>query len=296
MKLLHYIRVLKYRVIITLVFGAIVFGGSSCENIYDEPTDNVDEATEFAVNLHAPIGLFETIGHVATVFFENGFYQSNADTLGDHIGAKIQLIDSVFVDDDSAIFMVSFEKDRTNRFDRRFRQGYIKVVVFYDYTEIGSKINVNIDSQNPFILELQNGSIFQLDGPFTMERMLDEMYRFDLTELKLSSPDGDVWDLNGNIDFKLISGNSAVGWLDDLVELQGKGLFVNSEETHEWEIVLPLRMRYEFGCSEYVHKGMIRLLSSPNRYTIDFDPFETGACNKIIKITKGGNQFEVVLP
>jgi hypothetical protein len=129
-----------------------------------------------------------------------------------------------------------------------------------------------------------------------MERRMDDVYRFELDFLQLFSQDGDGWNLNGNLDFKSISSLTTPGWLDDLFEIQGSGLFYTSDEQHEWEIVLPLRMRYEFGCSEYVHKGMVRLLSNLNRYTIDFDPFETGACNKVVKITKGGNQFEVVLP
>jgi len=296
MMITHNISRFKRKVFKILVSSVIVFGSSSCEKIYDEPTDNVDEATEFAVNLHTPIALFETVGHVATVFYEKGFFQLQADSLGYQLGAKIQLMDSVFADDDSAVFLISFDKNSPNRFDRRLRQGNLRVVVPYDYTEIGSKIKIQIDPQNTFKLVLQDSSEFQLDGKFSMERRMEDVYRFELDFLQLFSQDGDEWNLNGNLDFKSISSLTTPGWLDDLFEIQGSGLFYTSDEQHEWEIVLPLRMRYEFGCSEYVHKGMVRLLSNLNRYTIDFDPFETGACNKIIKITKGGNQFEVVLP
>ena len=48
-----------------LVIIAMVFSFGACENIYDEPKDNVDIAADFALDLHTPISLFEMVNHVS---------------------------------------------------------------------------------------------------------------------------------------------------------------------------------------------------------------------------------------
>lgn len=277
---------------------ATVFSISACEKIYDEPKDNVDIAANFALDLHTPTSLFEMVNHVSFELLDQGLFQSNADAIGQKLGAKIALRDSIFSDDDSIIYEIQFDPRIPNSFDLKKRQGTILVIVHFNYTEVGGRIQTRISPQNPYILKINESTQSKLTGTFYMERLDQEVQRFSLDSLQLftsESPDIPILGV-GYLDFKSISGQQTPGLSGDMVEIQGEGIWSRDQDISNWNIILPLRMRYEYGCSQYVHRGMIRLLTQIDRYIIDFDPFETGACNKIIKITKGGNQFEVVLP
>ena len=276
----------------------MVYSISACEKIYDEPKDNVDIAANFAVDLHTPISLFEMVNHVSFELLNQGLFQLNAESLGKRIGAKIQLVDSIFSDDDSIIFEIQFDPNIANSFDLKKRQGTLTVVVYFNYTEVGGRVHTSINPQNPYILKINERSQSKLTGTFYMERLDQDAQRFNMDSLQLftsESPDIPIVG-NGYLDFTSITGQQIPGLSGDMVEIQGEGIWSRGKDISDWNIILPLRMRYEYGCSQYVHKGMIRFLTQLDRYIIDFDPFETGACNKIIKITKGGNQFEVVLP
>jgi hypothetical protein len=277
---------------------ATVFSISACEKIYDEPKDNVDIAADFALDLHTPISLFEMVNHVSFELLNQGLFQLNADVIGQKMGARILLLDSNFSDDDSIIFEIQFDPNIPNSFDLKKRQGTLNVVVYFNYTEVGGRIQTKISSQNPYILQINQNTQSKLTGTFSMYRLDQDAQRFIMDSLQLFTSERPNIPIvgNGYLDFNSILGQQKPGLSGDLVEIQGEGRWSRENDVSDWNIILPLRMRYEYGCSQYVHKGMIRLLTSIDRYTIDFDPFETGACNKIIKITKGGNQFEVVLP
>ncbi len=296
------ISVLRYfqnlRVLRGLLLFGIIFISNACENIYEEPTDNVDVASDLALNIHAPIGLFEMVQHVSDELLSRGLFQQNATGLAQEIGAQIRLIDSVFSDDDSVIYEINFGSNIPSSFDLKQRIGQIQVVVYVDYTEVGSVQKVSIDEQKPYQVILNNGFTQTIRGSFQMVKTSDQGQRFLLDSLSLMNSENPEIQYNGSgyLEFKSISGQSTPGLKGDMLEIQGEGKFFAQQQILNWEIILPLRMRYEFGCSEYAHKGMIRLLTVLDRYTIDYDPFGTGACNRIIKITKGGNQFEVVLP
>lgn len=296
------ISVLRYfqnlRVLRGLLLFGIIFISNACENIYEEPTDNVDVASDLALNIHAPIGLFEMVQHVSDELLSRGLFQQNATGLAQEIGAQIRLIDSVFSDDDSVIYEINFGSNIPSSFDLKQRIGQIQVVVYVDYTEVGSVQKVRIDEQKPYQVILNNGFTQTIRGSFQMVKTLDQGQRFLLDSLSLMNSENLEIQYSGSgyLEFKSISGQSTPGLKGDILEIQGEGKFFAQQQILNWEIILPLRMRYEFGCSEYAHKGMIRLLTVLDRYTIDYDPFGTGACNRVVKITKGGNQFEVVLP
>ena len=296
------ISVLRYfqnlRVLRGLLLFGIIFISNACENIYEEPTDNVDVASDLALNIHAPIGLFEMVQHVSDELLSRGLFQQNATGLAQEIGAQIRLIDSVFSDDDSVIYEINFGSNIPSSFDLKQRIGQIQVVVYVDYTEVGSVQKVSIDEQKPYQVILNNGFTQTIRGSFQMVKTSDQGQRFLLDSLSLMNSENPEIQFNGSghLEFKSISGQSTPGLKGDMLEIQGEGKFFAQQQILNWEIILPLRIRYEFGCSEYAHKGMIRLLTVLDRYTIDYDPFGTGACNRVVKITKGGNQFEVVLP
>lgn len=296
------IPILRYFQNLRILKGVLLFGilliSNACENIYEEPTDNIDEAADLALNIHAPIGLFEMVHHVSDEMLSRGLFQQNTISLGQEIGAEIRLLDSVFSDDDSIIYEINFDTEIPSSFDLKERTGQIQVVVYVDYTEAGSVQQVRIDNQKPYQVKLNNGYTQTVRGSFKMVKTLDQGQRFLLDSISLLNSENPEIEFNalGYLEFKSISGQSTPGLKGDMVEIQGEGKYVTQQQILDWEIILPLRMRYEFGCSEYVHKGMIRLLTGVDRYTIDYDPFGTGACNRIVKITKGGNQFEVILP
>jgi len=281
-----------------LIFGLLCLG-ASCERIYEEPTDNVDDAVDFAVALHSPISLIEIIEHSSSKLLSAGLFQVNADSLGKEIGAKVQLLDSSFSDDDSIVFEIIFGGNQSNAFDRKKRFGRIEVVFYVDYTEAGSVHVVRIDDKQPYTLVLNNGDSHTLTGDLSMERLLTEGYNYRLINLNLETKDVKGlknYQCNSVITTNIISGSPTPGILGDLLSYTGRGIWSLDKVIWDWEILLPLQMRYEYGCSDYVHKGITRLIKTSDRYTIDFDPFQTGACNRVVKIIKGGNEFEATLP
>jgi hypothetical protein len=283
---------------LALIFGLLCLG-ASCERIYEEPTDNVDDAVDFAVALHTPISLIEIIEHSSSKLLSAGLFQVNADSLGLEIGAQVQLLDSSFTDDDSIVFEIVFGGNQTNAFDRKKRSGRIEVIFYVDYTEAGSTHLVRIDDKQPYTLTLNNGDLHTLTGNLSMERLITDGYEYNLTNLNLETKDKEGlkdYKCNSIITANHILGVQIPGILGDLVSFTGKGNWSLDKVIWDWEILLPLQMRYEFGCTDYVHKGITRLIKTSDRYTIDFDPFQTGACNRIVKIIKGGNEFEVTLP
>ncbi len=283
---------------LALIFGLLCLG-ASCERIYDEPTDNVDVAVDFAVALHTPISLIEIIEHSSSKLLSAGLFQLNADSLGKEIGAQVKLLDSSFIDDDSIVFEIIFGGNQTNTFDRKKRIGRIEVIFHVDYTEAGSSHLVRIDDKQPYILKLNNGDLHTLTGNLTMERLLTDGYEYNLTNLNLETKNtkgSKNYNCNSIITTNHILGAQTPGILGDLVSFTGKGNWSLEKVIWDWEILLPLQIRYEFGCTDYAHKGITRLIKTSDRYNIDFDPFQTGACSRVVKIIKGGNEFEVTLP
>lgn len=281
-----------------LIFGLLCLG-ASCERIYDEPTDNVDDAVDFAVALHSPISLIEIIEHSSSKLLTAGLFQINADSLGKELGAQVRLLDSSFSDDDSIMFEIIFGGNQTNAFDRKKRIGRVLVIFYVDYTEAGSVHLVRIDEKQPYTLILNNGDTHTLTGNLNMERLIADGYEYNLTNLNLETKETDglkTYKCNSIITTNHITGAQTPGILGDLVSFTGKGNWSLEKVIWDWEILLPLQMRYEYGCSDYVHKGITRLIKTSDRYTIDFDPFQTGACNRVVKVIKGGNEFEVTLP
>ncbi len=276
-----------------------VFLGTSCEKIYEEPSDNVNEAVDFSLAIHAPISVIEVIEHVNSNLLYKGLFQIQADSISAQLGAKVNLLDSVFSDDDSIIYEIAFGGNSPNMFDRKVREGAIQVVVFFNYTEIGSLHKVRISKTNPYKLELPDGRNYVLEGDFTIERLINDRYDINLDKLKIEETTNTgrkIFNCLGNLTYRNILDHQTPGLIGDVLEFDGKGIWQEGNEKYNWNITLPLQVRYDYGCSDYANKGIIVLLNDYNRYNIDFDPFETGACNRIVKITKGGSEFEINLP
>lgn len=281
-----------------LIFGLLCLG-ASCERIYEEPSDNVDDAVDFAVAIHSPISLIEIIEHSSSKLFAAGLFQINADSIGREIGAHVQLLDSSFSDDDSIIIEIVFGGNQPNTFDRKNRTGRIEVIFYVDYSEPGSVHRVLIDGTQPYTLMLNNGDLHTLTGKLSMKRLITDGYEYGLSNLSVETNEADglkKYQANGSLTTNHLSGTQTPGISGDLVSFSGKGAWSLNKVIWDWDILLPLQMRYEYGCSDYVHKGTIRLIKTVDRYNIDFDPFQTGACNRVVKIIKGGNEFEVTLP
>lgn len=110
---------------LALIFGLLCLG-ASCERIYDEPTDNVDVAVDFAVALHTPISLIEIIEHSSSKLLSAGLFQLNADSLGKEIGAQVKLLDSSFIDDDSIVFEIIFGEIKRTPLTAKNASGVLK--------------------------------------------------------------------------------------------------------------------------------------------------------------------------
>jgi hypothetical protein len=276
----------------------------SCERIYEEPKENIDEAIAFSSAFRAPLSLFETVDHISAVLMEKGLYSENLEPIEVQMGVEINLIDSTFADDDSVSYELVFLGETQHSFDRRKRRGKINVVIFKDYFEPGSQYHVSVDDSQPFELELSNGGIIQIHGKIWISRENQTQKSFLMDDLQLKSHNSKElavfkqnWNLNGTIQIDTKNAGANQGLDGDEIKYSGSGTWNNLEQmSFNWEIALPLEMRFEYGCSDFFNKGLIKLQRASNRYFINFDPFGTAACNAIINITKAGKEFEVRLP
>ncbi len=289
----------------TYIFGIFsflilsAFLGTSCENIYEEPSDNVNEAVDFSLALHTPISLVEIIEHINSELLNKGLFKVQADSLSLQLGATVSVLDSIFVDDDSIIYEINFPGNLPSMLDRKVRKGTIQVAINFNYTEVGGLYNVKILDANPYQLNLPDGSIFTMKGNFEIERLLNDRYKVNLDKLKIEAETTTglkLFECQGNLNYHNITGQQIPGLVGDVLEFEGAGNWKNEKSTYNWNVTLPLQLRYDYGCSDYANKGIVVLIKDFNRYNIDFDPFGTGACNRIVNITKGGSAFEITLP
>lgn len=284
-----------------MLFGILWF--VSCERIYEEPKENIDEAIEFASGIHAPFALFEAVEHISESLMSAGLYYQNLKPIEDELGVRIDLVDSSFANDDSAFFFIHFSGEAQNSFDRRIKLGTLKVIVYYDFYEPNSQFKVFTVDQEPFEMKLSNGDVFELLGAIEIERVnpSNKIIHWNHIELIHRKPSQSKevghWNIVGTTEVETKSGIQTPGLNGDVIRYSGSAQWEPLISTAcFWEVSLPLEMRFNRGCSDYLNKGMITLQRGVNRYSINFDPFGTAACNRIVEIIKAGKPFEVNLP
>lgn len=289
-------------IIRTIALSIAVLTGFACERIYEEPTDNVDDAIAFAADIHAPVYLYRDIEHVYLNLINNGFNQENCTKIANELGANITLIDSLMAGEDSVRVSIEFNPSKPRFFDNVKRSGKVYLTIYSDYTEFGSVQKVEMDSTKPYQWTQAEGIGYSCYGKVELQREQDVIGGMKLSDFYITKFDNQNkeqnWLLNADLNFKLLIGTLDGGLKETLFEASGFGTMalLKSTKEYRWNISLPMRFNQEFGCAQYATQGIVLLDHNQIRYSINFDPFDTKACNKIIEVSKGGTVFEARLP
>ncbi len=292
-------KLLKFKSLaLALVLFLGFWGLQSCENIYVQPEEDIDDAVDFAQSTGLLLSALEPIEHINSTYSFADFNRKNFDSLEQLLGCKLILIDSSTQDGDGMEYEIEYNGNMS-KMDRKIRSGKIEVSINYSHREIGSVTEIKIDDKSPLSISNSTSFIGVVAGEFELQRNVGD--RVDAVikkmEFNLEDPIEDLdEEMTGSFAYSWISGESSQGLLYDQVKFVGQGTVEIDDNYYNFEITLPLEKSYELGCSDYILKGIVELKREKEQFKIDFDPFNNNACNDIIKIYKNGKEFEVRVP
>ena len=276
------------------IYGLVVFAllMAGCEKIYEEPKDSVKEGIEAIDQLNSSVSILPVIEHINSRFSQEGMDILVKQKLEKELNAKIIWIDSVFGNNEEVALKI--ELMGNNRIFPNDYIGEMEITVKRNYLELGSEVSVQISNTNPLIIDYEKNESYSLRGSIEIQRTLINTIEVDLQGLSIVS-DSDVYKWEGLLTYNWVSGENIPGVLNDIIDLSGDGTLKEENEIEfSWDITTPLTWNIEPYCTRYFTSGIL-LIKDDERYNINFDPFENGACNDIVKITKAGRSYEINL-
>lgn len=283
----------KFNLITLFRIWIIAILSTGCEKIYDEPSDSVSDGVEIIKGLN-PLFSFVTINeHINNHLALKGYSYIEVQELNRQLNADIQFVDSTFVNDDKIQYNIEL-KGSSEVFPFS-GVGKMQVFLFKNYLEIGSSITIRILDSEPLSYSIDEMDNVELRGELKIIRNVSNSLEADLADLTLLEDD-DIHNFEGTLTYDWLEGKSTPGIINDLLYFKGSGsLSEESEIEYSWDITAPLVKNMEFACSQYFTKGVMLLEDDDDLYTVDFDPFDNGACNNIILISKAGKSYEMDL-
>ena len=276
------------------IYGLVVFAllMAGCEKIYEEPKDSVKEGIEAIDQLNSSVSLLPVIEHINSRFSQEGMDILVKQKLEKELNAEIIWIDSVFGNNEEVALKI--EMMGNNRIFPNDYIGEMEITVKRNYLELGSEVSVQISNTNPLIIDYEKNESYSLRGSIEIQRTLINTIEVDLQGLSIVS-DSDVYKWEGLLTYNWVSGENIPGVINDIIDLSGDGTLKEENEIEfSWDITTPLTWNIEPYCTRYFTSGIL-LIKDDERYNINFDPFENGACNDIVKITKAGRSYEINL-
>lgn len=276
------------------IYGLVVFAllMAGCEKIYEEPKDSVKEGIEAIDQLNSSVSILPVIEHINSRFSQEGMDILVKQKLEKELNAEIIWIDSVFGNNEEVALKI--ELMGNNRIFPNDYTGEMEITVKRNYLELGSEVSVQISNTNPLIIDYEKNESYSLSGSIEIQRTLINTIEVDLHGLSIVS-DSDVYKWEGLLTYNWVSGENIPGVINDIIDLSGDGTLKEENEIEfSWDITTPLTWNIEPYCTRYFTSGIL-LIKDDERYNINFDPFENGACNDIVKITKAGRSYEINL-
>lgn len=290
---------MKFKSILLVVMLFFVFWGlQSCENIYEIPQEDIEDAADFSQSMGLLLATLEPIEHINSTYSFSDFNRKNFDSLEKILGCKLILIDSSTQDGNGMEYELVYSGE-SSKMDRKIRMGKILVQINYSHREIGSVTKIRIDDAEPMKISNAYQFIGAVSGEFEFQRNVGD--KVDLVIKKMEFNIDDLAEeledrLEGTLTYSWISGEASQGLIYDQLKFTGQGSVELDDDEYNFNISLPLEKSYELGCSDYILKGIIELKHEKDQFKIDFDPFNNNACNDIITIYKNGKEFEVRIP
>lgn len=276
----------------------VFWGLQSCENIYEIPQEDIEDAADFSQSMGLLLATLEPIEHINSTYSFSDFNRKNFDSLEKILGCKLILIDSSTQDGNGMEYELVYSGE-SSKMDRKIRTGKILVQINYSHREIGSVTKITIDDAEPMKISNAYQFIGAVSGEFEFQRNVGD--KVDLVIKKMEFNIDDLAEeledrLEGTLTYSWISGEASQGLIYDQLKFTGQGSVELDDVEYNFNISLPLEKSYELGCSDYILKGIIELKHEKDQFKIDFDPFNNNACNDIITIYKNGKEFEVRIP
>lgn len=267
---------------------------SACEKLINDIKETTTSAEDAVISESALASAFEVIEDIAST--DNRLKKNGNPLLPD--GAQLIFTDSSFTDGTPVRFYVDFGpmdlNDTINAkgllcADGKYRAGRIEVEVNKPYTEIGCVINAVFPTSNSYFIG-DGWQMNRVTGTLTATRTAVDEINLVIANAIVESKQGSL-SFNSEKTIRHIKGQDIPGVIGDEFEISGKGNGKNRNgEDYITTITLPLIKRVEDGCANTFIIGRMELenLSSKRILKIDYDPFNNGVCDKIVRITLPG--------
>lgn len=270
----------------------IVLSFVACERIFDKPETRLNLPRGVVASLNAVSATWEIIDQIQSRNEYLNYSRILADSLENELNIIINILDSSYIDGDGIEIKITFNNS-SSLFDRKLRSGVILISTDFNYREVGSKSNVQI--QDDFEITSVNGNKMKIHGSLQLERTI--------SGLKISSSNIEVEDnkfesyLDLNLFCSWVKGESNPGLMGDQITFSGNvKLDIDDSKDAVINIDVPLQKTIEYGCSDFFQSGQFTFKSDDDQFLIDYDEFDNQACNDIVKVIRGGKEFEISIP
>lgn len=297
------IRFLRVR----FAFAAVLFvaGFSSCQRINDSSeAEDFEEAKEFLYAQHATWVAVQIAEHINSTGSTLGLNTLMMDSLTKQLKSTYLINDSSYLDNTGIEYELYFNPHNASNYNpyEHFTaykfDGKLKVVVDQNYREIGSKSEIIIDENNPFIIDYPSFGMVKIFGIIEMERTAVSKVKLKYKDFKVIF-DSDTYDWSADIEYSWLLGAETDGLWNDQIQFTGYGKLVEKDDSNdqsEFTIVNVLTKSFEPGCSDYFQFGRLSLSTKEDDFLIDFDPFKNGSCSSLVRISNRKGELEFVGP
>jgi hypothetical protein len=211
--------------------------------------------------------------------------------------AQIVWIDSTFRDGNGIEYIIDFgqlgsavPKGMLCR-DGRYRAGKIHVSLSDRYRNTGAVVRLWINDADQYYAG-DGTNMTQFSKTHTWTRTGEDIWTVAVRDAKSVSDKGTVtW--KSDRELKRIAGGTTPSFLDDEYEITGSADGVNREgKGFTASIESPLKKKIQAGCASTFVKGVIKIQNdqSSQAITLDYDPYEDGACDKFAKVKVGDKE------
>jgi len=244
-------------------------------------SDNAEAETEMNA-------LFLSVNDFATA------YQSNSTHKVLPSEAKIIITDSNFSTNNGIAFIIDFGPYKPTTphgipcLDGRYRAGKVYGTLSKPYREIGAVLTLTLSDSGMFYSG--NGTdMFGVVGIKTLTRETENRFKVIVPEIKIKDVEGKtvIWSCNRAVTKIKDAG---IGVLSDIYSIAGSGNGTNKDgEKYTVNITKDLIKNISPGCASTFIDGVIELENTDKKakMTLDFNPYNDAACDRVAKVTIG---------
>jgi hypothetical protein len=265
---------------------------AACERIFDKPETRLNLSRGLVASLNSFSAVWEVIDHIQSRNEYLNYSRILADSLENELNVDIDILDSSYIDGDGIQLEIRFNNN-SSTLDRKLRTGVILVSTDFNYREVGSLTNVEI--KDDFVITSVNGNKMKINGSMNLNRTING--------LKISSNDLEVDDdkFEADLEINLFCiwnrGETTPGLIGDIIRFTGDINFdIDHDDNAQLKIDVPLQKTIEYGCSDFFQSGQFTFKSNEEQFLLDYDEFNNQACNNIVRVIRGGKEFEVAIP